>query len=25
MEKHDVANHTEAEGYRREPDRFDEL
>ena len=25
MKKHDVANHAEAEDYRREPDRFDEV
>jgi hypothetical protein len=25
MEKHDVANHAEAEDYRREPHRFDEV
>ena len=25
MEKHDVADHTEAEDYRREPHRFDEV
>ena len=25
MEKHDIANHTEAEDCRREPDGFDEV
>jgi hypothetical protein len=25
MEKHDVANHAEAENDRREPDRLDEV